>query len=79
MSPERQRLLALNSQAQVHIINVDNLRWLLNVLRSRARKNGWPYDVQEPHKFSLGSSVIRGAGKRGTRVCALPCPSHCRT
>jgi SNF2 family DNA or RNA helicase len=42
---ERQRLLALNSQAQIHIINVDNLRWLLNVLRSRARKNGWPYDA----------------------------------
>lgn len=42
---ERQRLLALNSQAQIHLINVDNLRWLLNVLRSRARKNGWPYDA----------------------------------
>lgn len=42
---ERQRLLALNSQAQIHIINVDNLRWLLNVLRSRAKKYGWPYDA----------------------------------
>ena len=42
---ERQRLLALNSQAQIHIINVDNLRWLLRVLRSRERRNGWPYDA----------------------------------
>jgi SNF2 family DNA or RNA helicase len=50
---ERQRLLALNSQAQVHIINVDNLRWLLNVLRSRARKNGWPYDALVIDESSL--------------------------
>jgi SNF2 family DNA or RNA helicase len=42
---ERQRLLALNSKAQIHIINVDNLRWLLYVLKSMVRKNGWPYDM----------------------------------
>jgi len=42
---ERQRLLALNSQAQIHIINVDNLRWLLRVLKSRVKKYGWPYDA----------------------------------
>lgn len=42
---EPQRLLALNSQAQIHIINVDNLRWLLQVLRSRIKKHGWPYDM----------------------------------
>lgn len=42
---ERQRLLALNSSAQIHVINVDNFRWLLNVLRGRARKYGWPYDM----------------------------------
>jgi SNF2 family DNA or RNA helicase len=42
---ERQRLLALNSGAQIHIINVDNLRWLLQVLRSTIKRKGWPYDM----------------------------------
>lgn len=42
---ERQRLMALNSTAQIHVINVDNLRWLLQVLRSRVSKHGWPYDA----------------------------------
>ena len=31
-------------------------------------RNGWAYSVQEPHAHSLGSSIIKGAGKRGTRV-----------
>lgn len=42
---ERQRLLAMNSSAQVHIINVDNLVWLLQVLKTRRKKFGWPYDM----------------------------------
>lgn len=42
---ERQRLLAIKSKAQIHVINVDNLRWLLYVLKSMVRKNGWPYDM----------------------------------
>lgn len=42
---ERQRLLAMNSKAQVHIINVDNLVWLLQVLKTRRKKHGWPYDM----------------------------------
>lgn len=61
---ERQRLLALNSQAQIHIINVDNLRWLLNVLRSRARKNGWPYDalvIDESSMFKTPKSKRFGS------------------
>jgi SNF2 family DNA or RNA helicase len=45
MGNEQKRLLALNSQAQVHIINVDNLRWLLRVLKSRQKKQAWPYDM----------------------------------
>lgn len=56
---ERQRLMALNSSAQVHIINVDNLRWLLRVLKGRARKNGWPYDmlvIDESSVFKTPSS-----------------------
>lgn len=42
---ERQRLLAMNSKAQIHIINVDNLVWLLQVLKTRRKKYGWPYDM----------------------------------
>lgn len=56
---ERQRLTAMNSKAQVHIVNVDNLRWLLNVLRSQAKKNGWPYDmlvIDESSMFKTPSS-----------------------
>lgn len=56
---ERQRLLALNSQAQIHIINVDNLRWLLRVLKSRVKKYGWPYDaliIDESSMFKTPSS-----------------------
>jgi len=33
-----------------------------------ASSQGWAYDVVKPNAQSLGSSVIRGAGKRGTRV-----------
>lgn len=42
---EQKRLTALKSKAQVHLINVDNLRWLLYVLKSMQKKNGWPYDM----------------------------------
>lgn len=61
---ERQRLLALNSQAQIHIINVDNLVWLLRVLRSRAKKYGWPYDalvIDESSMFKTPKSKRFGA------------------
>jgi SNF2 family DNA or RNA helicase len=42
---ERQRLMSMKSSAQIHIINVDNLRWLLYMLKAGAKKNGWPYDM----------------------------------
>lgn len=42
---ESQRLKALNSSAQIHIVSPDNLPWLMRVLASRSRKNGWPYDT----------------------------------
>jgi SNF2 family DNA or RNA helicase len=54
---ERQRLLAMQSKAQVHIINVDNLRWLLRVLKTRARKNGWPYDMLVVDESSMFKSA----------------------
>lgn len=61
---ERQRLIALNSQAQIHVINVDNLVWLLRVLRSRAKKHGWPYDaliIDESSMFKTPKSKRFGA------------------
>lgn len=44
---EEQRLMALNSKAQIHLINVDNLRWLIYVLKHYCRRRGaeWPYDT----------------------------------
>lgn len=42
---ERQRLTAMDSKAEIHLISTDNLRWLLNVLRSRSKRHGWPYDM----------------------------------
>lgn len=33
-----------------------------------AARQGWAYEVLHPNAPSLGSSIIRGAGKRGTRV-----------
>ena len=30
-------------------------------------RQGWSWEALQPHKFSLGNSIIRGAGKRGTR------------
>jgi SNF2 family DNA or RNA helicase len=46
MGDERARLLALNSTAQIHIINVEQLYWLLHTLKAKyKRKEAWPYDV----------------------------------
>lgn len=42
---EQKRLMSMKSSAQIHIINVDNLRWLLYVLKSMQRRHGWPYDM----------------------------------
>lgn len=52
---EQQRLLALQSKAQVHLINVENLRWLLYVLKHMERRKGfvWPYDTLIVDESSL--------------------------
>jgi SNF2 family DNA or RNA helicase len=44
---EEQRLLAMNSKAQIHLVNVENLRWLIYVLKHLSRRKGfvWPYDT----------------------------------
>jgi len=54
---ERQRLLAMNSKAQIHIINVDNLVWLLQVLKTRRKKFGWPYDMLVIDESSMFKSA----------------------
>lgn len=54
---ERQRLLAMNSKAQIHIINVDNLVWLLRVLKTRRKKFGWPYDMLVIDESSMFKSA----------------------
>jgi len=47
MGNERQRTIAMNSSAQVHIINVDNLVWLLRLMRAKGygTRQPWPYDM----------------------------------
>ena len=46
MGDERARLLALQSNAQFHVINVEQLHWLLHTLKAKYKnKADWPYDV----------------------------------
>lgn len=54
---ERQRLMALNSGAQIHIINPENLRWLINILRSKMKRDGWPYDMLVVDESSMFKSA----------------------
>ena len=75
---ERQRMLAINSKAQIHIINPENLRWLINVLRSKMRKDGWPYDMLIIDESSMFKSAkakrfgsLRHQVKRFTRRVIL--------
>ena len=63
--PEQKRLMALKSQAQIHIVNVDNMRWLLRVLRSQERRNGWPYDTLVIDESSM---FKKAATKRFTSI-----------
>lgn len=47
LGDEVERLNAMNSKAPIHVVNVDNLRWLLFVLRHHCRggRKPWPYDT----------------------------------
>lgn len=59
LGSERDRLAALNSNAEIHVVNVDNLCWLLHVLKSQSKRNGWPYDmlvIDESSMFKTPSS-----------------------
>ena len=58
---EPQRLMALKSNAQVHIINVENLHWLIHTLKAKYKKN-WPYDtlvIDESSMFKTPSAKTR--------------------
>lgn len=52
---EKQRLEAMNSKARIHLMNVENLRWLLFVLAHHARRKDfvWPYDMLVIDESSL--------------------------
>lgn len=58
---ERQRLMAMNSKAQIHLINPENLRWLLYVLKHYMKRKDFvfPYDmlvIDESGMFKSPSS-----------------------
>lgn len=55
--PEPKRLIAMQSQAQVHLINAENLRWLLYVVKTQMRRNGNPYDMLVIDESSMFKSV----------------------
>ncbi len=58
---EPQRLMALKSNAQVHIINVENLHWLIHTLKAKYKKD-WPYDtliIDESSMFKTPSAKTR--------------------
>lgn len=58
---ETKRLQALESDAQVHLINVDNVPWLFQVLKTRRkREGGWPYDAL----FIDESSMFKTPGSK---------------
>ncbi|MBV5296645.1 MAG: DEAD/DEAH box helicase [Rhodoferax sp.] len=59
--PEQKRLMALQSKADIHMINVENFRWLLYVLKNMVRRKGfeWPYDtliIDESSMFKAAGS-----------------------
>jgi SNF2 family DNA or RNA helicase len=58
---ERQRLMSMNSKAQIHLINPENLRWLLYVLKHYMKRKAFdfPYDtliIDESGLFKSPSS-----------------------
>lgn len=83
---ERQRLQALNSSAQIHLVSPDNLPWLMRVLASKQRRHGWPYDtlvVDESSMFKTPKSkrftLLRHRVKRFQRriiMTGTPAPKN---
>lgn len=58
---EEQRLRCLNSSAEIHLVNVENFRWLLYVLKHLCKRKGyeWPYDtliIDESSMFKSASA-----------------------
>lgn len=50
---ERQRLKGMDSRAQIHIVNPENLVWFINVLRSREARDAWAYDMMVIDESSM--------------------------
>ena len=78
LGDERQRLAAMGSTAQIHIINPENLVWLLQVLKSQGKRKPWPYDmliVDESSMFKTPGAKrfksLRHVVKRFTRRVIL--------
>lgn len=63
---EEERLNCMKSTASVHLINVENLRWLLYVIKSMSKRKGfvWPYDTLVIDESSLFKSA--GSKRFGT-------------
>lgn len=58
---ERYRMTAMHSKAQIHLLNVENLHWLLHMLAHYSRRKDfkWPYDclvIDESSLFKTASS-----------------------
>jgi SNF2 family DNA or RNA helicase len=56
---EGERLQCLKSKASIHLINVENFRWLLYTLKSVSRRKGfvWPYDTLVIDESSMFKSA----------------------
>ena len=52
---ERYRMTAMHSKAQIHLLNVENLHWLLHMLSHYSKRKGfkWPYDCLVIDESSL--------------------------
>lgn len=55
---ERYRMTAMHSKAQIHLLNVENLHWLLHMLSHYSKRKGfvWPYDALVIDESSLFKS-----------------------
>lgn len=55
---ERYRMTAMHSKAQIHLLNVENLHWLLHMLGHYSKRKGfvWPYDALVIDESSLFKS-----------------------
>lgn len=82
LGTEKQRLKALASEADVYVINRENVAWLVGQYKSK--RNPWPFDmivVDELSSFKDGSSArfkrlrkVRPLARRVVGLTATPAP-----